>query len=100
MSSASGATVELEKLEAVEAQMRDLERRRVQLIATAQRHGASWRDISSVLGVSRQAAWEMYRNRAREILDATAERATLSEDEVLASASAALRGIRARRRRR
>jgi hypothetical protein len=100
MNASTGVTAELEKLEAIEAEMRSLEAKRVQLIAAAQRHGASWGDISAVLGVSRQAAWETYRNRARAILGETAERATLSEDEVSVSAADALRGIRARRRRR
>jgi hypothetical protein len=100
MTGAGAATPELARLEAVEAEMRELEQERVRLIVTAQRLGASWSAISSVLGVSRQAAWEMYGYRAREILEATANRATSSEDEILASASQTLRGVRARRRRR
>ena len=47
MTPVGAAAAELAKLEAVEAEMRALEHERVELIATAQRRGASWGAISS-----------------------------------------------------
>ncbi len=93
------ATDDLARLGDLEVQMRKLALERIRLIAAAQQHGASWEAISSVLGVSRQAAWETYRDRAREVLEATAARATASEEEILESAAGALKHVRARRRR-
>lgn len=92
------ATPELARLSDVENQLRKLAIERVRLIAEAQARGASWEAISAVLGVTRQAAWETYRDRAREVLEATSARATASEEEILQSASHALKGVRARRR--
>ena len=77
-----------------------LEARKVRLIGLAQEQGASWDEIGSALEVSRQAAWEKYRDRVRELLDVTAARARQSEDETLASAAQVLKEVRARRRRR
>lgn len=93
------ATAELARLGDLEVRMRRLAIERIRLIAVAQQHGASWEAISEVLGVTRQAAWETYRDRAREVLDATAARATASEDEILESAVHALKEVRGRRRR-
>ena len=95
--SASDALHELGELE---RSIRALEVRRVRLIGTAQRHGASWEDIGSALEVSRQAAWEKYRRRVRATLNLTADRAGHSETETLESAARVLKEVRARRRRR
>lgn len=80
--------------------MRVLEARKIRLIGAAQRYGASWDDIGSALDVSRQAAWEKYRDRTRALLEDTAARAQHSEEEALASAAQVLKEVRARRRRR
>ena len=63
--------------------MRSLELAKIRLIGAAQRYGASWDEIGSAMGVSRQAAWEKYRDRARGLLDVTAARASHSEAETL-----------------
>ncbi len=78
--------------------MRLMEARKVRLIGLAQEHGASWDEIGSALEVSRQAAWEKYRDRVREVLNATEARARHSEEQTLASAAQVLKEVRARRR--
>lgn len=97
MTTAEPVADDLARLAEVEHRLEELTDERVQLIADAQRHGASWEDIGSVLGVSRQAAWHMYRERVMRLLDQTASRATASEEEIAASAAASLKRIRARR---
>lgn len=81
----------------VERTMRSLELAKIRLIGVAQQHGASWDEIGSALEVSRQAAWEKYRDRVRSLLDVTAARASHSEEETLESAAAVLREVRGRR---
>ena len=83
----------------VEREMRALEVTRIRLIGVAQEHGATWEEIGSALEVSRQAAWEKYRDRVRDILEVTAARARHSEEETLESAARVLKEVRARRRR-
>ena len=86
-------------LSEVEQDMRALEVQKIRLIGAAQKHGASWDEIGTALDVTRQAAWEKYRDRVRELLDATAARAQHSEDETLESAAGVLKEVRTRRRR-
>lgn len=90
----------LEALGDIELGMRTLEVKRVRLIGAAQQLGATWEDIGSALGTSRQAAWETYRDQARQLLEVTAGRARQSEDVILESAGQVLKEVRARRRRR
>jgi len=92
------ATDALEALSGVEHELRALEVRKVKLIGLAQEHGASWDAIGSALEISRQAAWEKYRNRIRDLLDATATRARHSEEQTYESAARVLKEVRARRR--
>ena len=80
ITSASGA---LAALVEVELAIRTLEVRPIALIAAAQQHGASWEDLGTALGVSRQAAWERYRDRVRATLEETAGRGRDSEPETL-----------------
>jgi len=80
--------------------MRVLEARKIRVIGLAQRQGASWDEIGSALEVSRQAAWEKYRDRVLALLDATDARSRHSEEQTLESAAQVLKGVRARRRRR
>ena len=79
--------------------MRVLEARKIRVIGLAQRQGASWDEIGSALEVSRQAAWEKYRDRVLALLDATDARSRHSEEQTLESAAQVLKGVRARRRR-
>jgi biotin operon repressor len=92
----SAATVELDRLADVERQMASLDLERIRLIARAQQHGASWEAIGAKLGITRQAAWETYRDRVRQMLHAVAT--DLSEDETFEAAEAGLAKVRARRR--
>jgi hypothetical protein len=90
----------LEALTGIEHDIRVLEARKVRLIGLAQEQGASWDEIGSALAVSRQAAWEKYRVRVRELLDVTSARARHSEDQTLESAARVLKEVRARKRQR
>ena len=87
----------LDALGDIERTMRSLELAKIRLIGAAQRHGASWDEIGSAMEVSRQAAWEKYRDRVRGLLDVTAARASHSEAETLQSAATVLREVRGRR---
>ena len=93
------AVAELGQLAAVERQMEALELERVRLMAEAQRNGASWEAIAEVIGTSRQAAWETYRDRVRRVQEAAAEYVSTEEAELLESAAQSLAAVRARRRR-
>ncbi len=88
----------LDALGEVELGIRTLEVRRIALIGAAQQHGASWEEIGAALGVSRQAAWEKYRNQVRAVLEVSAARASHSEEAILASAADVLKEVRGRRR--
>lgn len=90
----------LEALTGIEHDIRVLEARKVRLIGLAQEQGASWDEIGSALEVSRQAAWEKYRVRVRELLDVTSARARHSEDQTLESAARVLKEVRAGKRQR
>ena len=79
-------------------QIRSLEAEKIRLIGIAQERGASWDQIGSALDVTRQAAWETYRERVRGLLDATASRAEHGEAQTLESAAKVLRAVRRRRR--
>ena len=89
----------LAALSGIELDMRLLEARKVRVIGLAQRQGASWDEIGSALAVSRQAAWEKYRDRVLTLLDRTDARSRHSEEQTLESAAQVLKGVRARRRR-
>lgn len=89
---------ELDRLAAVERKRTALEAEQLRLMARAQRRGASWEAIGAALGVSRQSAWETYHLRVRHLLELTALGAKASEDELLESAAASLRRVRAKRR--
>jgi hypothetical protein len=101
---ASAATTDagldaLAVLAEIAEQIRSLELQKLRLIGVAQERGASWDQIGTALDVTRQAAWEKYRERVRDVLDATATRAEDGEAETLESAANVLREIRRRRRR-
>ena len=70
----------------------------VEAVADARQQGRSWDDIGQALGVSRQAAWELFRDRARQALDAARRESPLTEDEALALAVEETRAVRRRRR--
>ena len=88
----------LDVLSEVAQQIQRLEVEKIRLIGVAQERGASWDQIGTALDVTRQAAWEKYRERVRDLLDAKGNRADHSEAESLESAANVLREIRRRRR--
>lgn len=76
-----------------------LERWLVEAVGEARRAGRSWASIGAALGVSRQAAWELYNNDLREAVDEARARSGLDEPEAMALATEELRRVRSRRRR-
>lgn len=92
------ADTDLKRLARLEHRMAELDRERIRIISEAQRHGASWDAIAGVLGTTKQSAWETYRLRVKNLLDATASSADTGEDELLDSAAASLARVRTRRR--
>ena len=92
-------TVEpLDALRAVRERERELEGERRRLIAAARAAGRSWTEIGAALGVSKQAAWQLYSADISTMLDDVAERAGLTEDEAMAAARQELSAVRRRRR--
>jgi len=76
-----------------------LEELRRHQVAEARRSGATWDEIGSALGMSRQAAWEYFRKRARERLAETARsNSDLSEEEALELAVEEARAARRERK--
>lgn len=70
---------------------RSLEQAELAAVRTARRYGRSWTEIATMLGMTRQSAWERWRD-----LDGETEAA--SDDHVIATVTNELAG-RARRRR-
>jgi hypothetical protein len=68
------------------------------LIARAREQGRSWSEIGAVLGVSKQAAWQLFNDEITAILDRTAERSGLSEDAAMQLAREELKAVRRQRR--
>lgn len=88
----------LEALRALQERERELEDARRRLIATAREQGRSWTEIGAALGVSKQAAWQLYNVDITAMLDRVADRAELSEDEAMRIARDELATVRRRRR--
>lgn len=68
------------------------------LIARARSQGRSWSDIGAALGVTKQAAWELYNAEITSLLDRIAERSNLDDDTASALAQDELAAARRRRR--
>lgn len=82
---------DLQQLARSEAEFDKLQDR---LVADARRAGASWAEIGSALGMTRQSAWEFFSRRAVERLAATARASGLSEDEAMQIAVEEVRAVR------
>ena len=85
-------------LRALRERERELEDARRRLIATAREQGRSWTEIGAALGVSKQAAWQLYNADITAMLDRVADRADLSEDEAIGIVRDELATVRRRRR--
>jgi len=66
-------------------------------VGEARRAGRSWAEIGDALGVSRQAAWQLYNSGLRSAIARSRAEANLSEDEALGIANEELRAVRSRR---
>ena len=71
----------LGQLRGLRAADRQLDLWQREAIARARHQGASWSEIGEALGVSKQAAWKLYNEDVRELLDEVRQRSGLSEDE-------------------
>lgn len=89
----------LRSLADIEHELRKSEIRRARAIVAARATGITWDQIAAVLGITRQAAWEKFRDYAMDLLDSTARDATQTEEEALANAEMVLRDVRAERER-
>ena len=88
----------LAALRVLQDQERTLAQAKRDLIAEARRRGRSWSEIGAALGVSKQAAWELYNAEVTALLDRIAQRSDLSEDEASALAREELAAARRERR--
>src|SRR5665213_3331943 len=88
----------LAALRALQDQERELAQARRVLIAQARSQGQPWSEIGTALGVSKQAAWELYNGEVTVLLDRIAQRAGMSEDEASKLAQDELTAVRRARR--
>lgn len=70
------------------------------IITEARRQDRSWAEIAEALGISKQAAWELYNADVRDILDRTSRASGLTEDEAMKLAVEEVAEVRRERRRR
>jgi hypothetical protein len=89
----------IDRLRALKAADEEVERWLVEAVADARRAGRSWAAIGDALGVSRQAAWQLYNTELRTAITQVRKRAGLTEKEALALAQKELGNVRSRRRR-
>jgi hypothetical protein len=76
----------------------ELDRLRREAVERAREHGASWKQVGTALGMSRQAAWEFYTGQIRADLVRSTAQSDLSEDEAMELAVNEVRAARRRRR--
>jgi hypothetical protein len=55
---------EAEAIVAAEAAVREARHQLARAVAAARTNGASWHDVGVALGITRQAAWERFSERA------------------------------------
>lgn len=90
----------LDQLRGLHAVIRQLDHWQRDAIARARDHGATWAEIGGALGVSKQAAWQLYNEDIREILDRAHERSRrdgLTEEDALRIADEEREAIRRER---
>ena len=95
---AIGTDDPVERLRALKAADRTVERWLVEAVANARAAGSTWSAIGEALGVTRQAAWQLYNADLRRAVDEARRRSGLSEAEATARAADELRVVRSRRR--
>jgi uncharacterized membrane protein len=68
-------------------------------VGQARQAGRPWAEIGDALGVSRQAAWQLYNSGLRSAIAKARAEAGLSQEEAQAVAEKELHAVRSRRRR-
>lgn len=76
-----GSTEPLGQLRGLRAVDRQLDVWQREAIARARQQGASWSEIGEALGVTKQAAWQLYNDDVREMLADVRQRSGLSDEE-------------------
>ena len=89
----------IDRLRALRAADREMAHWLSDAVGQARQAGRSWSEIGEALGVSRQAAWQLYNSPLRSAVDEARARSGLTEEEAMAVADEELRAVRARRRR-
>ncbi len=88
----------LKALEELQDRERELADNRRLLIARARLQGRSWSEIGAVMGVSKQAAWQLFNDEVSAILDRTGGQSGLSEDAAMELAREEVKAVRRQRR--
>lgn len=76
-----GSDDPLDHLRGLRSAERQLDVWQREAIARARTRGDSWADIGDALGVTKQAAWELYSRDVREMLATARRRSGLGDDE-------------------
>lgn len=76
-----GADEPLGQLRGLRAADRQLDLWQRDAIARARQQGASWSEIGEALGVTKQAAWQLYNDDIRDMLAQVRDRSGLSDEE-------------------
>ncbi|MDQ3488242.1 MAG: hypothetical protein M3468_10975 [Acidobacteriota bacterium] len=88
----------LKALQGLQDRERELADTKRLLIAQARLQGRSWNEIGEVLGVSKQAAWQLFNDEVSAILGRAAEQSGLSDDAAMQLARQELSAVRRQRR--
>lgn len=96
---ASSADDPLERLRALKVADKTVEAWLADAVGEARRTGSSWSSIGDALGVSRQAAWQLYNSDLLQKIQETRTSAGMTEQEAVDLAADELRAVRSRRRR-
>jgi hypothetical protein len=89
----------IERLRGLKRADEELARWLVEAVAQARAASRSWAEIGEALGVSRQAAWQLYNQELTRAIAASRRRFGLREEEALALSRKELSAVRHRRRR-
>jgi uncharacterized membrane protein len=89
----------IDRLRALKAADQELANWLSEAVGQARQAGRSWAEIGDALGVSRQAAWQLYNSGLRSAIANARAEAGLLEEEAQALAAEELRAVRARRQR-
>lgn len=91
-----GSPDPLGQLRGLRAADRQLDVWQRETIARAREQGASWADIGEALGVTKQAAWALYNEDIRGMLDSARQRSGLTDEQAQQLADEQRDAIRSR----